>query len=157
MVKLRLKRAGKKRAAFYRIVAIDSRVKRDGEYIELIGTYNPINSEVKINNEIALKWLKDGAQPTDTVRNLLSKEGIMTELHNFKLANKSAKPATTKKPAAKNQLLKNQQLKLQVLLLKNRQLQNQLPQNQLQLLNQLLKNQQPLKQQHQQLKKKLNF
>jgi small subunit ribosomal protein S16 len=99
MVKLRLKRAGKKRAAFYRIVAIDSRVKRDGEYIELIGTYNPINSEVKINNEIALKWLKDGAQPTDTVRNLLSKEGIMTELHNFKLANKSAKPATTKKPA----------------------------------------------------------
>jgi small subunit ribosomal protein S16 len=58
MVKLRLKRAGKKRAAFYRIVAIDSRVKRDGEYIELIGTYNPINSEVKINNEIALKWLK---------------------------------------------------------------------------------------------------
>jgi small subunit ribosomal protein S16 len=101
MVKLRLKRAGKKRAAFYRIVAIDSRVKRDGEYIELIGTYNPINSEVKINNEIALKWLKDGAQPTDTVRNLLSKEGIMTELHNFKLANKSAKPATTKKPAAK--------------------------------------------------------
>jgi small subunit ribosomal protein S16 len=101
MVKLRLKRAGKKRAAFYRIVAIDSRVKRDGEYIELIGTYNPINSEVKINNEIALKWLKDGAQPTDTVRNLLSKEGIMTELHNFKLTNKSAKPATTKKPATK--------------------------------------------------------
>ncbi|AHI53678.1 30S ribosomal protein S16 [Spiroplasma sabaudiense Ar-1343] len=85
MVKLRLKRAGKKRAAFYRIVASDARVKRDGEYIELVGTYNPINGEVSIKKEIALKWLNDGAQPTDTVRNIFSKQGIMTEYHNFKL------------------------------------------------------------------------
>ncbi|AGM24821.1 30S ribosomal protein S16 [Spiroplasma chrysopicola] len=94
MVKLRLKRTGKKKTAFYRIVAIDARVKRDGEYIELIGTYNPINGDVKIDQEIAFKWLQNGAQPTDTVRNLLSKEGLMTKLHNEKQAVKkdSAKP-----------------------------------------------------------------
>ncbi|AUB31406.1 30S ribosomal protein S16 [Spiroplasma floricola] len=104
MVKLRLKRAGKKRAAFYRIVASDARVKRDGEYIELIGTYNPINGEVNVQKEIALKWLQQGAQPTDTVRNILSKEGVMTDLHNVKLANKNSQPKkekVAKKPAAK--------------------------------------------------------
>ncbi|ALD66202.1 30S ribosomal protein S16 [Spiroplasma cantharicola] len=99
MVKLRLKRAGKKRAAFYRIVASDARVKRDGEYIELIGTYNPINGEVSLKKEIALKWLQQGAQPTDTVRNILSKEGVMTDLHNVKLENKKAKPKAPKKAA----------------------------------------------------------
>jgi small subunit ribosomal protein S16 len=101
MVKLRLKRAGKKRAAFYRIVAIDSRAKRDGEYIELIGTYDPIKSEVKVNNEIAIKWLQNGAQPTDTVRNILSKEGVMKSLHETKSAAKAAAPKKEKKPAAK--------------------------------------------------------
>ncbi|WP_338985472.1 30S ribosomal protein S16 [Spiroplasma endosymbiont of Diplazon laetatorius] len=104
MVKLRLKRAGKKRAAFYRIVASDARVKRDGEYIELIGTYNPINGEVSVKKEIALKWLQQGAQPTDTVRNILSKEGVMTDLHNAKLENKKNQPKkekAAKKPAAK--------------------------------------------------------
>ncbi|AGR40979.1 30S ribosomal protein S16 [Spiroplasma taiwanense CT-1] len=97
MVKLRLKRAGKKRAAFYRIVAADSRIKRDGEYIELVGTYNPINGEVNVKNEIALKWLQQGAQPTETVRNIFSKQGIMTELHNVKLENKKNEPKTEKK------------------------------------------------------------
>ncbi|QEH61661.1 30S ribosomal protein S16 [Spiroplasma chinense] len=103
MVKLRLKRAGKKRAAFYRIVASDARVKRDGEYIELVGTYNPINGEVKIEKEVALKWLQQGAQPTDTVRNILSKEGVMTDLHNVKLENKKNAPKKekVKKPVAK--------------------------------------------------------
>ncbi len=86
MVKLRLKRTGKKKAAFYRIVATDARVKRDGEYIELIGTYNPLNGDVKIDQDIAYKWLSTGAQPTDTVRNLLSKEGLMTKLHNERQA-----------------------------------------------------------------------
>lgn len=94
MVKLRLKRAGKKRAAFYRIVASDSRIKRDGEYIELVGTYNPIDGAVDLKKEIALKWLQQGAQPTDTVRNILSKEGVMTDLHNAKL---DAKKTTAKK------------------------------------------------------------
>lgn len=91
MVKLRLKRTGKKKAAFYRIVATDARVKRDGEYIELIGTYNPLNGDVKIDQDIAYKWLSTGAQPTDTVRNLLSKEGLMTKLHNERQVSKSKK------------------------------------------------------------------
>lgn len=78
-VKLRLTRMGAKKRPMYRIVASDSRAKRDGEYLELVGTYNPLldPAEVKINKEVALKWLNNGAVPTDTVRNLLSREGIM--------------------------------------------------------------------------------
>ncbi len=76
-VKLRLTRMGAKKRPTYRIVASDSRQKRDGEYLELVGTYNPIASETKINEEVALKWLRCGAQPSDTVRNLLSEAGIM--------------------------------------------------------------------------------
>ena len=74
-VKLRLLRMGAKRKPFYRIVAADSRVKRDGKYIELVGTYNPVAdpAEININEEVALKWLKDGAIPTDTVKSLFSK------------------------------------------------------------------------------------
>ncbi len=78
-VKLRLTRMGAKKRPMYRIVASDSRVKRDGKYLELIGTYNPLTNpaEVKINEELALKWLNTGAIPSDTVRNLFSKAGIM--------------------------------------------------------------------------------
>ncbi len=78
-VKLRLTRMGAKKRPMYRIVASDSRTKRDGEYLELVGTYNPLvqPAEVKIDQEVALKWLNQGAIPTDTVRNLFSKEGIM--------------------------------------------------------------------------------
>ena len=76
-VKLRLTRMGAKKRPTYRIVASDSRVKRDGEYLELVGTYNPIAGETKINEEVALKWLRTGAQPSDTVRSLLSKAGVM--------------------------------------------------------------------------------
>ena len=76
-VKLRLTRMGAKKRPAYRIVASDSRVKRDGEYLELVGTYNPIANETKINEEVALKWLRNGAQPSDTVRSLLSKAGVM--------------------------------------------------------------------------------
>lgn len=80
-VKLRLKRMGAKKQPFYRIVAADSRCKRDGRFIETIGTYNPLvtPAETKIDEELAMKWLKDGAIPTDTVRNLLSKNGIMAK------------------------------------------------------------------------------
>lgn len=80
-VKLRLKRMGAKKQPFYRIVAADSRSKRDGRFIETIGTYNPLvdPAETKIDEELAMKWLKDGAIPTDTVRNILSKNGIMTK------------------------------------------------------------------------------
>ncbi len=86
-VKLRLKRMGSKKKPVYRIVAIDSHTKRDGEYIELVGTYNPLTEpkSVKIDEEIALKWLKNGALPSDTVRNLLSDAGIMKKFHESKL------------------------------------------------------------------------
>ena len=80
-VKLRLKRGGSKQRPHYRIVASDSRSPRDGRFIDTIGTYNPIPAEyeVKIDEEKALYWLANGAQPTDTVRNLLSKNGIMAK------------------------------------------------------------------------------
>ncbi|MCF0106456.1 MAG: 30S ribosomal protein S16 [Holdemanella sp.] len=86
MVKLRLKRMGKKGAPFYRIVAADSRSPRDGRIIEEIGTYNPMKAEDKVtlNKELALKWLANGAKPTDTVRSLLSKEGVMKAFHESK-------------------------------------------------------------------------
>ena len=85
-VKLRLKRMGSKKKPVYRIVAIDSHTKRDGEYIELIGTYNPLTEPktVKVDENIALKWLNNGAIPSDTVRNLLSDTGVMKKFHESK-------------------------------------------------------------------------
>lgn len=90
MVKLRLKRMGTKKRAFYRIIAIDSREKRDGKAIEELGFYDPIKqpAEVKIDKEKSLEWLKKGAQPTDTVKNLFSNEGIMKEFHDYKYSKK---------------------------------------------------------------------
>ena len=90
-VKLRLTRMGAKKRPTYRIVATDSRSPRDGKYLELIGTYSPIDSEenqVKVNEEVALKWLNKGAIPTDTVRNILSKEGIMKKFADSKKKDK---------------------------------------------------------------------
>ena len=86
-VKMRLKRMGAKKAPFYRIVVADSRSPRDGKFIELIGTYNPLvtPAEIKINEDLALEWLTKGAIPTDTVKNILSKAGIMEKYHNSKL------------------------------------------------------------------------
>lgn len=85
-VKLRLKRMGSKKRPVYRIVAIDSHTKRDGEYIELVGTYNPLTEPktINVNESVALKWLKNGAQPSDTVRNLLSDAGVMKKFHESK-------------------------------------------------------------------------
>lgn len=83
-VSLRLTRMGSKKRPFYRIVAIDSRTRRDGKYIELIGTYNPLTGEQKISSDIALKWLNEGARPSDTVKDLLSKEGVMKTFHESK-------------------------------------------------------------------------
>ena len=85
-VKLRLTRMGAKKKPVYRIVASDSRRPRDGKYIELVGTYNPnVNpADVKINKKIALKWLNNGAIPTDTVRSMFSKAGIMKEFAESK-------------------------------------------------------------------------
>ena len=86
-VKMRLKRMGAKKAPFYRVVVADSRSPRDGKFIELIGTYNPLTTpaEIKINEELALEWLNKGAIPTDTVKNILSKAGIMKKFHETKL------------------------------------------------------------------------
>lgn len=83
-VSLRLTRMGSKKRPFYRIVAIDSRSRRDGRYIEQLGTYNPLTGERKVDTEIALKWLNDGAKPSDTVKDLLSKEGVMKTFHESK-------------------------------------------------------------------------
>lgn len=85
-VKLRLKRMGSKQRPFYRIVAADSRSPRDGKFIETIGTYNPIagNDEVKIDEELAMKWLDNGAVPTDTVRSLFRQQGILAKRHEQK-------------------------------------------------------------------------
>ena len=85
-VKLRLKRMGSKQKPFYRIVAADSRSPRDGRFIESVGTYNPIVKEnnVTINEELTMKWLNNGAQPTDTVKSLLSRAGVWAKYKNNK-------------------------------------------------------------------------
>ena len=77
---------GGKQKPFYRIVAADSRFPRDGRFIETVGTYNPIAkpAEVKIDKELAIKWLSNGAQPTDTVKALFKKEGILKEFADAK-------------------------------------------------------------------------
>ena len=79
MVKIRLKRMGMKKAPSYRVVVADERMPRDGRFIEEIGYYNPMANpaEVKIDAEKAQKWIKNGAQPSDTVRVLLKKSGII--------------------------------------------------------------------------------
>lgn len=88
MVKLRLKRMGAKKAPFYRIVAADSRFPRDGRDIETIGTYNPTKDPaiINIDEEKALNWLNKGAIPTDTVRTILSDNGIMKKYAESKKA-----------------------------------------------------------------------
>ncbi len=88
-VKLRLKRMGAKQKPFYRIVAADSRFPRDGRFIETVGTYNPIKGQdqVVIDEEKALKWLNNGAIPTDTVKNILSNAGIIKKYNDNKKKN----------------------------------------------------------------------
>ena len=77
-VKMRLTRLGDKKTPFYRIVISDSRTSRDGEYIDQVGTFNPLvnDGEVKLDNQKAEDWLKKGAQPTDTVMAILKKNGV---------------------------------------------------------------------------------
>lgn len=87
MVKLRLRRMGASNRPFYRIVAVDARVKRDGKYIESVGYYNPMPevADIKVDTELAMKWLNVGAQPTDTVRSILRKAGVLELFHNQKV------------------------------------------------------------------------
>lgn len=86
-VKLRLKRMGSTKKPYYRVVAADSRSPRDGKFIENVGTYDPTKQPavVTIDENLALKWLQDGAQPTDTVRDIFSKQGIMKKFHESKM------------------------------------------------------------------------
>ncbi|MBQ8431921.1 MAG: 30S ribosomal protein S16 [Clostridia bacterium] len=78
-VKMRLRRMGAKKAPFYRVIVADSRSPRDGRFIEEIGYYNPLTNpaEIKIDADKAKKWLGNGAQPTETVKSLLKKSGIV--------------------------------------------------------------------------------
>ncbi|MGY3742040.1 30S ribosomal protein S16 [Leuconostoc inhae] len=106
-VKIRLKRMGAKKRPFYRVVIADSRSPRDGRFIETVGTYNPITqpAEIKLDEEKILSWLSNGAQPSETVRNLLSNAGILAKHNESKSGKKpaAAKPAASAaKPTEKN-------------------------------------------------------
>ena len=85
--KIRLMRMGRKKRPFYRIVVADSRTRRDGAFIEIIGTYNPLPNETELKNdeEKALKWLSVGAIPTDTAKSLMSKLGIIKKFAENKV------------------------------------------------------------------------
>lgn len=89
-VKIRLKRMGSKRNPFYRIVVADSRRARDGRFITAVGIYNPLTTpkQVKFDEEAVMDWLNKGAQPSDTVRNILQKAGVMKKFHEAKFASK---------------------------------------------------------------------
>jgi small subunit ribosomal protein S16 len=76
-VKIRLKRIGAKKDPFYRIVIADSRSPRDGRFIEEIGNYDPMTKKLVVDGDKALQWMKNGAQPTETVRSLLKKNGVL--------------------------------------------------------------------------------
>lgn len=82
-VKIRLQRHGRKQAPYYHIVVADARAPRDGKFIELIGSYKPqtVPATIELNNERAIKWLENGAQPTDTVRAILSYKGVLFQRH----------------------------------------------------------------------------
>jgi small subunit ribosomal protein S16 len=98
-VKIRLQRHGKKGKPFYWIIAADARAKRDGKYLEKLGTYNPNTNPATINLDIdgTVKWLQNGAQPTDTARAILSYKGVMLKNH---LAGGIRKGALTEEQAA---------------------------------------------------------
>jgi small subunit ribosomal protein S16 len=90
-VRIRLKRMGAHKRPFYRVVVSDSRSPRDGRFIEELGYYNPLTNPVqlRIDEEKALKWLQNGAQPSDTARSLLSKAGVLKKYHELRQGNKA--------------------------------------------------------------------
>ncbi len=95
MVRIRLTRVGRHKSPFYRVVVADSHKQRDGRFIEILGFYQPLAAETKfeIDSEKALKWLKVGAQPSDTAKSLLRKAGILKAFHEARKP--AAKPAPT--------------------------------------------------------------
>jgi small subunit ribosomal protein S16 len=86
MVKIRLRRMGAKKRPFYRVVVADSRSPRDGKYIDELGYYDPTKDPavIKIDEEKAIRWIFNGAQPTDTARSLLRKSGVLRKVHDIK-------------------------------------------------------------------------
>ena len=122
MVKLRLLRIGRHKEPVYRIVAVDSRAKANGAYIELLGQYDPLNNRYHLKKEIIMEWLRRGAQPTDTVKALLKDEKIWSEFmeakqkkehHPEKKAEKphKEKAAKTEKPQKEKKNNANQKKK----------------------------------------------
>ena len=103
-VRIRLTRLGRKKRPFYRIVAVDSKQRRDGAYLDKIGHYNPITHppELVIDADKAIEWMNKGALPSDTVRNLFSKQGIMMR---FDLLKKGASPEKIDEEMKKRELL----------------------------------------------------
>lgn len=101
-VAIRLTRVGRLKSPNYRLIVTDSRNPRDGRFIEIIGHYQPLTKEIKlvVNEERALYWLNVGAQPSDTVRSLLRKQGIMAKWHNARVEAKKARKATAAAPVA---------------------------------------------------------
>ena len=85
-VRIRLTRVGRKKGPSYRVVVADSRKARDGRFIEILGHYSPLSNpvDISVDKYRALKWLKDGAVPSDTVRSILRKQGILKEFHELR-------------------------------------------------------------------------
>ena len=105
MVRIRLRRAGRKKAPVYRIVVADSQSPRDGKFIEIVGQYQPRTGDTALNLDMdrVNHWLNVGAQPTDTVRSLLRKAGLLKQRHETRLASKlqaAAVPVAEKKDDA---------------------------------------------------------
>jgi len=100
MVKLRLRRMGAKDMPFYRVVAVDSRLKRDGKYLESIGYYDPKTEPftLKIDIERAMYWLSVGAQPSETVHALLRKAGVLELFHKQRIAKPAGEPEAVAVP-----------------------------------------------------------
>jgi small subunit ribosomal protein S16 len=82
--RIRLRRMGAKKSPFYRIVVSDSRAPRDGRFIEEIGYFNPLNDQMKVDEEKTIKWMENGAKPSDTVKSLLKKAGVWSKFNEQK-------------------------------------------------------------------------
>ena len=97
-VKIRLARHGRKKSPHYRMVVADSRFPRDGRFLEILGIYHPLNKnegeQVRIDEEKALKWLGVGAQPSDTCRSILRKQGILKKFHETKVETRKSAAAS---------------------------------------------------------------
>ncbi len=113
MVKIRLKRIGNKFNAIYRIIVADAKAPRDGKFIEEIGFYNPHSKELKIEKELAFKWLSNGAQLTDTAKDLFTKEKLIAEFNKQRPQKKVKKAKTRKTKSKETKDKKNKSVKKQ--------------------------------------------